>query len=73
MGKSILVNSWEQLKDGTWREATPYPYFVGWRLRKAKCECGKKFKNYDKYAEHYQEMHTLGKRYKRTKDGLTEL
>jgi hypothetical protein len=36
-----------------WRPAIPYPLFVGFGLRKAKCECGRTFKSKQAYDEHY--------------------
>lgn len=33
--------------------AIPLPLFVGWRLKKSKCECGDVFKTMLAYREHY--------------------
>ena len=60
-------------EDGLCERAIPYPYFVGWGLRKAKCECGKKFKNIDLYNQHYRDFHTDGKIYERTPQGYVEV
>ena len=38
-----------------WRPSLPYPLFVGWGS-KAKCECGRVFKNLEAYREHYVYM-----------------
>lgn len=39
-----------------WRPSCPEPFWVGWRLRKAKCECGEVFKA--------RRGRTAGERYK---------
>ena len=65
--------TWQENEDGTWSVAIPEPYFVGWRLKKALCDCGLTFKNRDLYREHYRTEHTDGKKYGRTPKGLVEL
>lgn len=35
-----------------WRPAIASPMFVGWGLKKAKCGCGKVFKDLQSYLEH---------------------
>lgn len=36
-----------------WRPSIAYPYFVGWGLKKAKCDCGRVFKNIEDFRAHY--------------------
>jgi hypothetical protein len=36
-----------------WRPAMAYPYFVGFGLKKAKCGCGRVFKNVEDFYAHY--------------------
>ena len=47
----------QQNNDGSWGPAIPEPFFVGWRLRKCRCDCGRVFKSRDKYREHYAAGH----------------
>ncbi|MDE2096474.1 MAG: hypothetical protein KGL39_04450 [Patescibacteria group bacterium] len=44
---------------GQWVPSIPYPLFVGFRLRKAVCECGRKFKSQEAYEGHYALKHIL--------------
>lgn len=34
----------EQRNDGSWGPACPEPFWFGWRLRNARCECGEEFR-----------------------------
>lgn len=36
-----------------WRPSMAYPLFVGFGLRKAKCGCGRVFKNVEDFYAHY--------------------
>lgn len=45
---------------GDWVPAIPEPMWVGFRLRRAECTCGKKFSNRDGYRDHYAYAHILG-------------
>lgn len=48
-----------QNKRGEWVPAIPEPFFYGFKLRKAKCDCGDKFKTRKRYQEHYALEHIL--------------
>ncbi len=39
-----------------WRPSMAYPYFVGFGLKKAKCGCGRVFKNVTDFYAHYLYM-----------------
>lgn len=45
---------------GEWVPAIPLPLFVGFRLRKCRCECGQTFPNKLRYREHFALAHILG-------------
>jgi hypothetical protein len=36
-----------------WRPSIALPMFVGWRLKKTKCSCGRVFKNQEDFEAHY--------------------
>lgn len=44
---------WEMHGHSGWRPTIAYPYFVGFALRKAKCGCGRVFKDVDDFYAHY--------------------
>lgn len=44
---------------GEWVPPIYCPYYFGWRLKKCKCICGKKFKNEEDYRAHYAYKHIL--------------
>jgi len=48
-----------QNKRGEWVPAIPEPLFVGWRLRKCRCDCGETFKDKVSYQGHYALVHIL--------------
>lgn len=45
---------------GEWVPAIPEPLFVGFRLRKARCDCGETFRGRLRYREHFALVHILG-------------
>jgi hypothetical protein len=45
---------------GEWVPAIPEPLYVGWRLRRCRCDCGETFRNRRRYREHYALAHVLG-------------
>lgn len=45
---------------GTYVPAIPLPLFVGWKLRKCRCDCGDVFRSQLRYREHYAYAHILG-------------
>ena len=47
---------------GQWVPAIPEPLFVGFRLRKCRCDCGDLRPNRQSYREHYALAHILGLR-----------
>lgn len=51
--------NYEQQPDGTYLVAIPEPYFVGFLLKKCRCDCGKVFKNRDLYRTHWRKEHGL--------------
>lgn len=77
MSKILVTNSenqvWSENENGTWSESIPEPLWVGWRLRKAKCICGKKFKQKMAYQLHYRYAHTNNKEYTRTPKGMARI
>ena len=68
-GHSVM----QENPDGTWSQAIPEPFFVGFKLKKAQCDCGKVFKNREAYREHWQLEHTDGQKYNRTPQGMVEI
>lgn len=59
------MSNMAQRGDGTWEQGIPEPFWVGWRLRKARCECGRVFKRTGRkgasartlYRIHYRAAH----------------
>lgn len=47
---------------GEWVPAIPEPLFVGWRLRRCRCNCGETFKDRVTYRGHYALAHILAVR-----------
>lgn len=45
---------------GEYVPAVPEPLYVGWRLKKCKCDCGEVFKSRREYRGHYAYAHILG-------------
>jgi hypothetical protein len=48
-----------QTRDGRWVPAIPEPLWVGWRLRRARCLCGRTFRDAETYQGHYALEHIL--------------
>lgn len=44
---------------GEYVPAIPEPLFVGWRLRRCRCDCGETFKDRMAYRGHYALVHIL--------------
>lgn len=44
---------------GEWVPVIPLPYFYGFALRRCECNCGKKFRNMQRYSEHYSYEHLV--------------
>ena len=38
---------------GRWMPIPPHPLYLGWRLVRCRCQCGRKFKNVELYREHW--------------------
>lgn len=41
--------------------AIPEPLYVGWRLKKSRCDCGEVFRERVQYRGHYALVHILGR------------
>lgn len=50
---SDISGSWEAHGYQGWRPSIAMPYFVGFGLRKARCGCGRVFKNIEDFEAHY--------------------
>lgn len=48
-----------QNSQGRWVPAIPLPLFVGFGLRKSRCDCGRTFKDQEAYRAHYALVHIL--------------
>lgn len=48
-----VSEGWEANGYKGWRPSMAYPLFVGFGLKKAKCGCGRVFKNLDDFYAHY--------------------
>lgn len=40
-----------------WVPAIPEPFYIGFRLRRCRCDCGLTFRNKQRYREHYAYQH----------------
>lgn len=49
----------KELRNGRWVPAIPLPLYVGWRLQKCRCHCGRTFRNEEIYEGHYALIHIL--------------
>lgn len=76
--------SWQENEDGSWSAGVPLPFYVRtwWLAMRYQCwaknsaksaPCGMKFKTPREYEQHYIEVHTDGKRYTRTPQGMETL
>jgi hypothetical protein len=45
---------------GEWVPVVPVPLYVGFRLRRTQCKCGRRFKTMEHYEGHYALVHILG-------------
>lgn len=62
MGIRLVTSSdgpMEQNLRGEWIPAMPIPLFVGWRLKRCQCVCGRKFPDLEEYRGHYALRHIL--------------
>lgn len=55
-----MLQAQTQNDRGEWVPAIPEPLFVGFRLRKCRCDCGEVRKSRESYREHYALAHVLG-------------
>lgn len=51
-----ISGSWSFHGYEGWRPAIAMPYFIGFGLKKARCKCGRKFKNQEEFEAHYLYM-----------------
>lgn len=62
--------NYQENPDKTWSQAIPLPSYG---IKKGCTACNKSFWKEENYRKHYQDVHTDGKKYRRTVTGLDEL
>jgi len=79
-------STWQENEDGTWSAAIPEPFWTtkglrwwkrfnekNWLPQCLRCPDKPIFSNRNQFRNHWQKLHTDGKRYKRTPTGMIEL
>lgn len=48
-------------RTGDWEPSPPLPLYVGWRLTRCQCQCGRRFKTESLYRSHWIRQHAPDK------------